>query len=157
MIDPSLSIYSVTMRSSHAYVFAAAGIMTAALLLLGALASYAMVAHPGGMWNMQDMHRSMMGGGADTSGAQVTQGATQQPVQIRDFTFTPGNLQIPVGATVTWTNYDSAPHSATADDGAWDTGTLNKDEHASVTFNTPGDYSYYCTVHPNMKARLEVQ
>ncbi len=145
------------MRGSRAFVLAAAGLMVASLLFLGAFATYAMVGHPGGMWSMQDMHQRMMGGGADTSGAQATQGAAQQPVQIRDFTFTPGNLQVPVGATVTWTNYDSAPHSATADDGTWDTGILNKDQHASVTFNTPGDYSYYCTVHPNMKAHLLVQ
>ena len=157
MIYRTLSIYSVTMRSSRTYALAAAGLMMASLLFLGAFATYAMVGHPGGIWNMQDMHRSMMGGGADTSGAQVTQGTAQQPVQIRDFTFTPGNLQVPVGATITWTNYDSAPHSATADDGTWDTGLLNKDQRASVTFNTPGDYSYYCTLHPDMKARLQVQ
>lgn len=151
-----LLIYGVSMRGSRTYALAAAGLMTASLLLFGAFAVYAMVGHPG-VWNMQDMHRNMMGGGADTSGAQVTQGASQQPIQIRGFTFTPGNLQVPVGATVTWTNYDSAPHSATADDGTWDTGTLKKDQRASVTFDTPGDYSYYCTVHPNMKARLQVQ
>ena len=145
------------MRGSRAYLLAAAGLMMASLLLFGAFAAYAMAGNPGGMWNMQDMHRSMMGGGTDTSSAQATQGATQQPVQIRDFTFTPGNLQVPVGATVTWTNYDSAPHSATADNGTWDTGILSKDQHASVTFNTPGDFSYYCTLHPNMKARLQVQ
>jgi plastocyanin len=145
------------MRGSRAYILAAAGLMTAALLVLGALATYAMATDAGGMWNMQVMHQRMMGGGADTSGAQATQGATQQPVQIRDFTFTPGNLQVPVGATITWTNYDSAPHSATADDGTWDTGILNEDQHASVTFNTPGDYSYYCAVHPNMKARIQVR
>lgn len=145
------------MRGSRAYVLAAAGLLTVALLGFGAFATYAMVGPPGGMWNMQDMHQRMMGGGADTSGAQATQGATQQPVQIRDFTFTPGNLQVPVGATITWTNYDSAPHSATADDGTWDTGVLNEGQHASVTFNTPGDYSYYCIVHPNMKARIQVR
>ena len=144
------------MRGSRVYVLAAAGFMMVSLLLFGALATYAMIGHPG-MWNMQAMHQRMMGGGTDTSRAQATQGATRQPVQIRDFTFTPGNLQVPVGATATWTNYDSAPHSATADDGTWDTGILNKDQHASVAFNTPGDYTYYCTLHPNMKARIKVR
>jgi plastocyanin len=157
MTDRSLSIYSVSMGGSRAYVLAAVGLMMASLLLFGVFATYAMVGRPGGMWNMQDMHQNMMGGGADTSGAQVTQGAAQQPVQIRDFAFTPGNLRVPVGATITWTNYDGAPHSATADDGTWDTGILNKDQNASVTFNTPADYSYYCTLHPDMKARLQVR
>jgi plastocyanin len=52
---------------------------------------------------------------------------------------TPGTLQVTIGATITWTNYESSLHSATAGDGTWDTGILNKDQHASVTFNTPGD------------------
>jgi len=144
------------MRGSRVLALAAAGLLTVALVGFGAFATYAMVGHPG-MWNMEEMHQRMMGGGADTSGAQLTQGATQQAVQIRDFTFTPGNLQVPVGATITWTNYDSAPHSATADDGTWGTSILNMDQQASITFNTPGEYSYYCTVHPSMKARIQVQ
>ena len=144
------------MGSSRVLALAAAALLTIALVGFGAFATYAMVGHPG-MWNMQNMHQRMMGGGADTSGAQLTQGATQQPVQIRDFTFTPGNLLAPVGATITWANYDSAPHSATADDETWDTGIVNKDQQASITFNAPGDYSYYCTVHPSMRARIQVQ
>ena len=145
------------MRNSRTFSLAAAGLIAAALLLAGALATYAMAGHARGMWDMLDMHRNMMGGGADTSGAEVTQGTTQEPVQIRDFAFTPGNLQVPTGATISWTNYDSAPHSATAEDGTWDTGLLDKNQRTSVTFDTPGDYAYYCTVHPDMKARLQVR
>ena len=47
MIYRTLSIYSVTMRSSRTYAFAAAGLMMASLLFLGAFATYAMVGHPG--------------------------------------------------------------------------------------------------------------
>jgi plastocyanin len=78
-------------------------------------------------------------------------------VAIRDFTFTAGNLQVPVGAKVTWTNYDDAPHSATAKDGTWDTGILSKGESKTLTFDQAGDYTYYCTVHPSMVARLQVR
>ena len=132
-----------------------AGFVALALLTLGAIATYAMMG-PGGMWDIQQMHDKMMGGGVDNSGAQQTQGSTQQSIEIRDFTFTPGNVEVPLGATVTWTNYDSAPHSATADDGSWDTGILDKGQSASVTFSSPGEYAYYCAVHPSMKAHIRV-
>ncbi len=102
-------------------------------------------------------HMGRMHGGANTSGATVTVGGKVATVDIRDFAFAPGNLQVPVGATVTWTNHDSAPHTATANDGSWDTGTLNQGESKSITFDKPGDYAYYCKIHPTMKARLQVR
>ena len=157
MTNRARPAYSDSVRSARTYAFAGAGLIAGSLLLFGVLATLAIVGNAVGMWDMQDMHGRMMGGGADTSGAEVTQGGTQQPVEIRDFAFAPGNLLVPVGATVTWTNYDSAPHSATADDGSWDTGVLKQDQQASVTFSTPGDYGYYCTVHPDMRARLQVR
>ena len=86
----------------------------------------------------------------------ATAGATAS-VEIRNFTFTPGNLQVPVGAKVTWTNYDDPPHTATGQDESWDTGILNKDENAAITFDRAGDYTYYCKVHPNMVVRLTVR
>jgi plastocyanin len=99
----------------------------------------------------------MMGGGANTSNAPVSVGSAAESIAIRNFAFAPGNLQVPVGATVTFTNYDDAPHSATAKDGSWDTGILNKGESKTITFDKPGDYTYYCKVHPSMVARLQVR
>ena len=45
------------------------------------------------------------------------------------------------------------PHTATAKDGSWDTGILNKGDTKTITFDKAGDYQYYCKVHPNMIAR----
>ena len=98
----------------------------------------------------------MMGGGTNTSNAPVSVGGAAESIAIRNFAFAPGNPQVPVGATVTFTNYDDAPHSATAKDGSWDTGILNKGESKMITFDKPGDYTYYCKVHPSMVARLQV-
>jgi plastocyanin len=103
------------------------------------------------------MGGGMMGYGRSTADAPQTTGGQSEAVSIRDFAFTPGNLQVPVGATVTWTNYDDAPHTATAADRSWDTGILNKGQHRSLTFDKAGDYTYYCTVHPSMQARLVVR
>jgi plastocyanin len=70
--------------------------------------------------------------------------------------FRTGNLQVPVGATVTWENRDSAPHDATADDDSWETETLEDGDSGSVTFNEAGSWDYICTIHPSMKARITV-
>jgi plastocyanin len=111
-----------------------------------------------GGWGMGSGHMGrMMGGGANSSNAPLTAGSAAESVPIRDFAFAPGNLQVPVGATVTWTNYDDAPHTATAKDGSWDTGILNRNEKKAITFDQPGEYQYYCKVHPDMIARLTVR
>jgi len=102
-------------------------------------------------------HMAGMHGGANTSGDALVVGGATNVVDIRDFAYAPGNLQVPVGATVTFTNHDGAPHTATAKDADWDTGTLNKGESKSITFEKAGDYAYYCRLHPAMKARLEVR
>lgn len=99
----------------------------------------------------------MLGGGRDASGDTARQGSANETVQIQDFSYAPGNLQVPVGARVTWVNRDSAPHSATAKDGSWDTDMLRQGESASITFDTLRVYQYFCSVHPDMKARVAVQ
>lgn len=103
------------------------------------------------------MGGGMMGYGRSTAEGSQTAGGQAETVSIRDFAFTPGNLQVPVGATVTWTNYDDAPHSATATDRSWNTGVLNKGQKKALTFDKAGDYAYYCAVHPSMQARLVVR
>ncbi len=109
-------------------------------------------------WGMGGGHMGhMMGGGTNTSNAPVSVGNTEESVAIRDFAFATGNLQVPIGAKVTWTNYDDAPHSATAKDGSWNTGILNKGDSKTITFDNAGDFTYYCTVHPSMVARLQVR
>ncbi len=111
----------------------------------------------GNGWNMREHMSSMMGGGRNTSGASSVVGGPSETVEIRDFTFSPGNLQVPVGATVTWTNYDDAPHTATAKTRDWDTGSLNGGDSRYVTFRVAGSFTYYCTIHPSMVARIVVK
>jgi plastocyanin len=81
---------------------------------------------------------------------------TGTEITIENFSFSPSNLEVKIGTTVTWTNNDSAAHTATADDGAFDSGTLGNGESFSFTFNDPGTFSYFCTFHPNMTATITV-
>ncbi len=79
-------------------------------------------------------------------------------VDIADFAFGSGTVTIPVGGSVTWTNMDAAPHTATAmDRELLQTGTLNQGESFTETFDTPGTYEYFCEFHPNMSGILIVE
>ena len=76
-------------------------------------------------------------------------------VEIKDFKLP--DLTINVGDTIEWTNLDTAPHTATAVNNAFDTDRLEKGDAHSITFDKPGTYSYYCSVHPYMKGTVTVR
>jgi plastocyanin len=77
-------------------------------------------------------------------------------VSVVDFAFEPGTVSVPVGATVTWTNTGSRPHTVTADDGSFDSGRLDPGEQFSQTFDQPGTFSYHCGFHPEMQGSIVV-
>ncbi len=137
-----------------------AGVMLAAAVFFTAMAAFTVARGDWGMsgWGMGSGHmQQMMGGGTNSSNAPVTAGGKTEAVAMRGSVFAPGNLQVPVGATVTWTNFDAVPHTASAKDGSWDTGIFNGGESKSITFDKAGDYEYYCKVHPAMIAYLAVR
>lgn len=75
-------------------------------------------------------------------------------VRMYDNAFSPTTVRIPVGAAVTFANVGRNPHNAVAADGnAWSTekafGNLSMPagSEASVRFERPGVYKYYCTFH----------
>ncbi len=78
-------------------------------------------------------------------------------IEILDFKYDPETVTVEAGAEITWTNGDEAPHTATADDSSFDTGTLDLDDSGAAKFDEPGTYSYYCRFHPFMKGTVEVQ
>jgi LPXTG-motif cell wall-anchored protein len=78
-------------------------------------------------------------------------------VTIADFSFSPASLTINQGDTVTWVNNGPTPHSATANDGSFNTGILKAGQSGSHTFSQAGTFSYYCQPHPYMKATIVVQ
>lgn len=78
-------------------------------------------------------------------------------VDIADFKYDPDAITVKAGAEITWTNSDDAAHTATADDGSFDTADLDKGDSKTVTFDQPGEFSYYCRFHPFMKATVEVR
>src|SRR5438067_3867988 len=87
----------------------------------------------------------------------VAQPARQaNAVAIQSFRFEPGELTVPVGTTITWTNHDPVPHTVTARTDLFDSGILNADGSFSFTPGQPGTIEYYCIVHPFMTGTLTV-
>jgi plastocyanin len=83
--------------------------------------------------------------------------AASTGVTISDFQFSPSAVTVNVGDTVTWTNAGPTPHSATANDGSFDTGIMDEGASGSHTFTEAGTFSYICTPHPNMTGTVTVQ
>jgi plastocyanin len=77
-------------------------------------------------------------------------------VEIVDFAYDPDPVTIQVGGKVIWANRDSAPHTATAEDGTFDTGTIEEGKIKSETFKESGTYAYICQIHPTMHGTVEV-
>ena len=70
--------------------------------------------------------------------------------------FSPAKITIPQGETVTWKLADSMPHTVTANDGTFSSGTMTRGEECEITLDKPGTYDYYCKLHPSMKGQIEV-
>lgn len=76
---------------------------------------------------------------------------------MRQLKFVPEAIEIAIGGTVTFVNVDLVPHTATASDKSFDTGTLRKDQQADLAFPTAGEFTYVCRFHPHMKGRVTVR
>ena len=79
------------------------------------------------------------------------------PVTIDNFVFSPERVIVKVGATVTWTNHDDIPHTVAAKDRAFKSKVMDTDESFSFTFSTPGEYPYFCSLHPHMTGTIVVE
>jgi plastocyanin len=78
-----------------------------------------------------------------TAGAQEDQGVV--PVSAYDGYFYPADITVPSGTTVLWTNEGEMPHTVTAHDGSFASGTLYPGDYYMVTFYEPGTYTYQCS------------
>ncbi|HSX48724.1 MAG TPA: cupredoxin family copper-binding protein [Candidatus Saccharimonadales bacterium] len=91
------------------------------------------------------------------------QTGTNQPavatksITISNFSFSPATITVKVGDKVTITNNDSAPHTVTADDGSFDSGTIQPGATGTVTLSKAGTFAYHCSIHPSMKGTVVVQ
>ena len=84
--------------------------------------------------------------------------AAEVAVDIRDFAYNPATVEISVGDTVTWTNQDTVPHTATGSDpSVLQSGTIAPGASFSQVFDTPGEIQYHCEFHPDMAGTIVVR
>jgi amicyanin len=83
---------------------------------------------------------------------------TTYNLEISGMAFSNTDLHILVGDTVVWTNKDSVQHTVTSDSGGeLGSAMLSNGQTYSHTFSSAGSFSYHCTPHPFMKAKVTVQ
>lgn len=70
-------------------------------------------------------------------------------VTIQGFAFNPAAFDVKAGDTIIFINADTAPHTATAQDGAFDTGRIDPGQSVEVTI-PEGRHPYVCQFHPSM-------
>jgi plastocyanin len=90
---------------------------------------------------------------ASAATTSKTQGST---ISIRDFSFSPVSLTVPVGATVSWKNLDGEPHTVKSIDQLFRSGAMDENDTYSFTFDKPGTYRYVCSIHPQMVGTIVV-
>jgi plastocyanin len=81
---------------------------------------------------------------------------TAHTVVIKGMKFTPADIAIKAGDSITWINEDGPSHTATDLNGAFDTGLLRKGQSATLTFGGAGTFSYRCTPHANMRGTITI-
>lgn len=87
-------------------------------------------------------------GGGGASVADVT-------ITISGFSF--GSASVKAGQTVSWRNADSVSHTATADGGEFNTGTIAPGATSKpIMMSAAASISYHCVIHPNMTSTLSV-
>lgn len=91
--------------------------------------------------------------------AQQAWSALSDQIGIQNFKFGPNPLTVPVGSRVTWVNRDEEPHTVTSADPAdpFKSAALDTGDKFSVTFDKPGSYKYFCSVHPFMVGTVVVK
>ena len=86
--------------------------------------------------------------------AQMQPAPTVHTVDIHDFVFAPKMLNVKPGDRITWINKDIVPHTATANDKSWGTGSLKPNQSRTITVTKGRFDGYFCRFPPSMQAKI---
>ena len=82
---------------------------------------------------------------------------TPQKLEIQHFKFLPPTVTIAPGTIVTWVNHDEETHTVTSATGSFTSMALEHEQTFAHAFSAPGTYTYFCALHPLMRATVIVQ
>ena len=77
-------------------------------------------------------------------------------IEIHKLKFIPAELEAAPGDTIVWINRDIVPHTITAADKSWDSGTIKKSSQWQTVVRSEIPGAYFCRFHPTMKARIRI-
>jgi len=98
---------------------------------------------------------NVSGGNAEPAGASPVD-ANEVTVLIQNSAYSAKELRIRKGTTVTWINKDGMIHTVTDLGNRFDSGSMPAGGTWSYTFGETGTFTYYCTTHPGMIAKVIV-
>ena len=94
---------------------------------------------------------------AVASTSNAAGGASGTEVKIDNFAFNPVVITVKVGTQVTWINKDDIPHTVDSSEGKFKSAALDTDEKFEFKFSDPGEYPFFCRMHPKMTGKVIVQ
>ena len=89
--------------------------------------------------------------------AKVARTPVTHTVTIEAVAFTPASITVKAGDSIVWVNKDPFPHSVAARTGGFDSQPIQPDRSWTLTPSAPGELTYICTLHPNMKGTIRVE
>jgi len=89
--------------------------------------------------------------------AAVSRAPVTHNVTIEAVAFTPSSITVKAGDSIVWANKDPFPHTVTSKAGGFDSLPLQPDRSWTLTPSTPGEFTYVCTLHPNMTGTIRVE
>jgi plastocyanin len=92
---------------------------------------------------------------ADAAGTNVSM-VEGNAKDANTWKFEPNNITVKAGSTVAWVNKGKQPHSASANDGSFDSGAMKGGATWEHKFDRPGDFPYVCAFHPQMTGVVKV-
>jgi plastocyanin len=78
-------------------------------------------------------------------------------ITIDNFSFTPREITVAPGTTITWVNHDDVPHTVVSTNQKFRSKALDTDDQFSFVFTDAGTYDYFCSVHPMMTGKIIVK
>lgn len=100
---------------------------------------------------------TLLGAGCYGAATNTNTSGTGSAVSMEDNGYSPTNLTVAKGTTVTWTNNDAVNHTVTGTSGGPDSVELTSGQTYSYTFSDVGTFPYYCKVHgTGMAGRVTV-
>ncbi len=93
---------------------------------------------------------------APNIGRALANAQMEHVVEIKAFKFVPEQLNLNIGDVVVWRNLDVVPHTVTALDESWTSGTIARGEEFTQKVMPKMVMAYYCAFHPHMKAKMEI-